>query len=185
MNEYEDENLSPDEERVANALRVVPDGQRSLLDVGGRQVLLPSVKSSPEEMDRFNKFLTQTGLGAIERKKQKRTRQICADAELEILRLRTEAIVKAHQGLANEALAEIVIAANQYGRQALRRDELAEQQNVQRAILQAALQYTAFIRDMPDNLPEDVRNDVLRNALEVYQKTLDRIRGTDFRVDVS
>ncbi len=184
MSGYETNELSPEEQRIANSLQVVQEGQQRFITVGEARVPLPSVTATTDEMDRFNRFLAESQLGAIERKKQRNLREIRAEVEVEILRARTEAIIKAHKGLAAEALAEIVIAANQLGRGAVRRDQLSEQVNVQRAVLEAAVQYTEFIKEIPGELPEDVRSDVLDNALDVYNKTIEKIRNTTFHVDV-
>ncbi|MBN2310218.1 MAG: hypothetical protein JXR94_14685 [Candidatus Hydrogenedentes bacterium] len=184
MCERESSELSPEEMRIAGALQVVRDGSQEVVKVGDAQIAVPSVSATSDEMDKFNRFLATTRLAAIERKKQKQMREIRAAAEVEVLEARTQAIVKAHKGLAGEALMEILIAANQFGRDAIRRDELAEQGNVQRAILKAAIQYSEFIKEVPTDLPEGVRSDVLEHALEVYKKTLDRIRTTDFKVEL-
>lgn len=183
MSNPQSTDLTPEEERIAGALQVVNSGGQEVLALGDVRVPVPTASASGEEMDRFNRFLTQTSLSTIERKKQKRLNELRADAEVEVLRLRTEAIIDAHRGLAAEALAEIIIAANQFGREAIRKDELSEQVNVQRAVLKAALQYTQFLEEVPKDLPEGVREDVIRNALEVYQTTLARIRSADFRAD--
>ncbi|MCP4640993.1 MAG: hypothetical protein GY851_11195 [bacterium] len=184
MGDNEASELSPDEQRIAGALEVVRDGEQRLVKLGDTSVPMPTLQADAESMDRFNRFLAQTQLGSIERKKQRSLRRLTAEAEVEILRARTEAIIAAHKGLAAEALAEIVIAANQYGRQAMRKDDLSEQENVQRAILQAALQYSTFIQDVPDDLADGIRASVLDNALQVYEKTIERINSADFSVNV-
>lgn len=184
MSDSDAMDLTPEEEKITGALQVVSEGGQRMLRVGDASIPLPRVDSPPSAMDSFNRFLAQTQLGTIERKKQRRLRNIVADAEAAVLTARTDAIIRAHQGVAAEALAEIIIAANQFGREALRRDQLAEQANVQRAVLQAAIQYSEFVKDVPEALPDGVREDVLKNALEVYKNTLERIRNTKFDVNV-
>lgn len=180
MPEHNDVELTPEEQKIEGALQVVTEKEHALIKVGEAQLPVPTLKSTEEELDGFNRFLARTQLGGIERKKQRKMRQILADAEVDVLRARTEAVVQAHNGLTKAALQEIILVAREYGLASLRESELREQLSIQRAVVRAAIQYSDFLATLPTDLAEGVLDTVQKNASEIFSNTLEKIRNASF-----
>lgn len=162
---------------------VLDQGEMGVLKVRGREIVIPTLRSTEEEMNAFTRFLTTFQLGDIERRKQKKLREILAKAEIDVLSDRTEAIVKAHRGLTKACLAEILVAAHEFGLEALRNAEISNQEALQQAVLRVALQYVDFVRRVPSDLPPEVFEQVQKQAQGIYEQALAKVRSATFTVE--
>ena len=177
------QDFTPEEQKIEGALQVIGMRDHAVVKMGETQAVVPTLSATDQELNGFNGFLARTQLGAIERKKQAEMRQILARTETDILRARTEAIIKAHKGITQAALAEILIVAREFGLSKVREAEIRDQEGLQRAVLRLSIQYCDFLKQLPEaDLRPEVLKSVQRTAEQIYNDKLVRIRESEFKV---
>jgi hypothetical protein len=124
---------------------------------------VPSVNLSEAKLAGWQKFLATSQLGRIERTSQVRSRQLVANAGLQILRERLEAVVAANRELLAPALEEVRLVVESFNHRIRSDFELREQRAGAADILEAFKQYRDAVAGIPDDTEDETRT-FLRTA---------------------
>ncbi|MGO9531059.1 MAG: hypothetical protein ACLP3B_07745 [Syntrophobacteraceae bacterium] len=144
---------------------------------------LPVLSNEKRDLVGLHGLLSNAGLNSLERRARREKRKIFIETEIQLLRDRTSEIIRAYR--TNVAAAQEVIKklAEENVQKAIDLSDKRIGENKTWAMGEAADDFTSFLLNIRPDMPEEVKDILVKNASDVFVRTLEKIKNYKFSIE--